>query len=396
MNSFTLKTCAAGLLTAVIISACAVASPSTGPEVVAGIPAAPELRIDADRLWMDWAPDGHRLVYVAYPRKLMLLDLADPGRPRLISVRAGHSPRFSPDGGFVAFAGSRGGREDTIYLQRLDGRAPIDLWPGELTLRSSKVLHRWLDKNTIAYDELLGTGIHTAGMIDVGDRRVTTVPSLWATVFFWSPDGRRVAGHRTCCPSRFWVWDRVQRLTLVPESVAGKPDEWFEAWSGDGTQVLFSEWQGGAAYGPASRSRLVRLDLKTGKRTVVAENAVLAAASGNLLAFLEVGLGMTLVVADLSTGRRIWVDDLGRLPDRFDIRHWDYRPVFAGPYLFFRTGDGAWQVSPAAAKAVATVYPADDSHVVWSPDGRHGAVLDHSGRLRVVRNPLSYSAETPF
>lgn len=364
------------------------------PHVVADVRANSDLRIDPDQLWMDWAPDGKGLVYVDGSRRLMFLDLTKPRYPWPLSEQTGYAPRFRPDGTAIAFTGGRvldGRTVDTLYLQPIKGGAPIDLLPGERAVQSvstAKVIHQWLGPTLLSYEEHMGTGVQQLFLLKATERIPTTNAELLATRFKWSPDGRRVAGHWTCCPSRFWVWDRIERRFYVQAGSNPGPNRWFEAWSEDGHQVLYTEWRGNP-YHPRSQSTLYRLDIRTGRKKKLFDDGVLADWSGNSLAFVKIGSEMTLVVADARDGRIIWTDNLGKLPDRFDVFHWDYRPVFAGEYLFYRAGDGEWRVSTARSKQTEAVFPsADDEHVSWSPDGHHGATLDRTGRLRVIRNPL--------
>lgn len=385
-----MKTGALAILLALSVSACSTAAPTAPPNMVAEVQANPDLRIDPSQLWIDWAPDGERLVYVGSSRRLMLLDLANPDHPSQVSAKGGYAPRFRPDGEAIAFTGVRtqdGRTVNTLYLQRLDGSAPIDLLPGNLAIQSvstAKQIHRWLDQSTLSYEEHMGTGVQQLFLLPISEGRLITDRELLATIFRWSPDGRRVAGHWTCCPSRFWVWDRAARKFVLPVGPQPGPNRWFEAWSDDGQQALFTEWQGDRPYQWQVRATLFRLNVATSQREILAENGILAAWSGNLVAYVKVDDRMTLVVADARDGRTIWMEGLGRLPDRFDGLHWDYRPVFAGPYLFFRAGDGKWRVSTAESKQVRTVYPEGDVAVVWSPDGRYGAILDRTSRLRVT------------
>ncbi|HWI51862.1 MAG TPA: hypothetical protein VNT01_06960, partial [Symbiobacteriaceae bacterium] len=341
-----------------------VVSAAGAPEIIADLQANPDLRTDPRQLWIGWAPDGQRLVYVTESRQLMLLDLTDPAHPRPVSARTGYAPRFRPDGKAVAFTGIRteaGRTLNTLYLQRLDGGAPVDLLPGDLAVQSvstAKMIHRWLDAKRLSYEEHMGTGIQQLFLLDVPTRTLSTQGSLIATRFQWSANGRRVAGHVTCCPSRFWIWDRLQRQFVIPaESPAGPSQRWFEAFSDDGQQALFTEWTGKQAYDAQARAPLFRLEITTARTVTLAENGILAAWSGDLVAYVKVENTMTLVVAKAQDGQPVWTENLGAVPDRFDIHHWEYQPQFAGPFLFFRAGDGRWRVSPADRKQVQIVYP---------------------------------------
>lgn len=67
-----------------------------------------------------------------------------------------------------------------------------------------------------------------------------------------------------------------------------------------------------------------------------------------------------------------------------------YRPIFAGPYLCYRTTGDEWRVTPKERKDSRTIYVGKEVALSWSPDGRYVALLENGtpARLRVVENPL--------
>ena len=82
------------------------------------------LRTTWDKQSADVAPDGHTVAFsgspVGHGEDLWSFDLASPGEPKpfVESLQFGeNSPRFSPDGRFVAFTSDESGR-DEVYVQR--------------------------------------------------------------------------------------------------------------------------------------------------------------------------------------------------------------------------------------------------------------------------------------
>jgi hypothetical protein len=170
----TLRNCATVVLLAAGVLACSTpATPIGTPYLIAEVQADPDLRIDPDQLWMDWAPDGLGLVYVDLSRRLMFLALAKPRYPRQVSEQTGYAPRFRPDGKAIAFTGGRpqdGRTVDTLYLQRSEGGVPIDLLPGERAVQSvstAKLIHRWLEPTILSYEEHMGTGVQQLFLLNV-------------------------------------------------------------------------------------------------------------------------------------------------------------------------------------------------------------------------------------
>ena len=89
------------------------------------------------RRWLDISADGSTLVYLSMPTQsalaLWVLSLPD-GEPQLFIKDAAGGARFSPLGGWLAFAGAGPGGRPAVYLQSFstpDKRFPVSNGPGE-------------------------------------------------------------------------------------------------------------------------------------------------------------------------------------------------------------------------------------------------------------------------
>lgn len=363
--------------------------------LIADVPA-----FGADSGSLAWSPDGGRLVYTGPEHQLTLLDLTSPGSPRqMTSDRAGY-PIFTPDGEAVVYAGaglprqgrSGGWRPATLYLQELSSGEAVDLLPGDLAVQSvstTKRPLRWLDGDRLAYQESMGTSVARLFVLNVSSGAVIAEPELAATVFRWSPDGVRVAGQWLGGPpAGFWVWDQQAGYMRQPAGTW----EVFETWSPDGQELLYSEWHCDLPYCPQGASALWRLNLATGQRQLVAEDAGLAAwSAAGQIAYVQLGEHMELVVTDAGTGERLWTQELGPRPAELERSRWDvYRPQLEGGYLAIRNAQGDWFMSRVEAKDIHLIYSGVESRLIWSPGGRHLAILDGgaTGRLLVLENRL--------
>ncbi len=161
---------------------------------------------------IDWAPDGKRLAYVSEGR-ISLVNVDGTGRTLLGTSTVGndHSPSWSPDGAWIAYATRSG--YSSVYLIRPDG-----------SQRTLLVRH--------------------------------------ASAPAWSPDGQRIAlirdgGIVFVAPSGRLLPPRPPYRAGVPVGIAGPP-----VWSPDGRKIAMAN-RSGTYVMNADGTELVRMTSKS-------------------------------------------------------------------------------------------------------------------------------------
>ena len=253
------------------------------------------------------SPDG-RQILMAGRAGLIIRDLGSL-EPKVLSGIPGERPRVSPDGRWVAYR-----QAGNIRKVPIEGGTPTELGvcddPG------------WLDMNTL----------------------VCQAPN-------WGMGRLSSAG------------GRVEQLT-VPDTAAGEIGSWSPSPLPGGHAVLFTSYR-------RPKSRIEALDLKTGRRAVVAENGVypLYARSGHVL----------------------FVRDNTLFAIRFDpvTLRTDGAPVPVLDDVAARPSDGKAGIAISDNGTLAVVRQSEwwvDTRVVWvGRDGREEPALPSPGALRFPR-----------
>ena len=201
------------------VSSVSVANPYLGLRVVDQVSGSDRVLLkpsDSPREYdwfdIDWAPDGKRLAYVSEGR-ISLVNVDGSGRTLLRTRTVGHdhSPSWSPDGAWIAFATSSG--YSSVYLIRPDG-----------SQRTLLVRH--------------------------------------ASAPAWSPDGQRIAlirdgGIVFVAPSGRLLPPRPPYRAGVPVGIAGPP-----VWSPDGRKIAMAN-RSGTYVMNADGTELVRMTSKS-------------------------------------------------------------------------------------------------------------------------------------
>ncbi|HXI12363.1 MAG TPA: protein kinase [Thermoanaerobaculia bacterium] len=159
-------------------------------------------------------------------------------------------PTLSPDGKTFAYVSSESGNDD-IYVQRIDGRTPINLTRSSIANDTSPSFSR--DGSQIAFrSERDGGGIFVMGATGESVRRLTDFgynPS-------WSPDGSRLvvatvhvklAPHSRSGMSELWLIDArsgakrplIQHTAAAAQKSREGRDAVQPAWSPNGHRIAF-------------------------------------------------------------------------------------------------------------------------------------------------------------
>lgn len=173
---------------------------------------------------------------------------------------------ISPDGQALVITGLRADDDRhvvTLYLVA-DGQPPRDLLPGSQAVRgtsTTKFLTGWIDTDTFAYEEHVGTGARELFLLDTRTWEPIATERLAATYFRWSPDRQYVGGQWEGGPPLFWVWDRATDTMLRLPPLPGDY-QCIEDWSLDSRHLLFSAWTGAWPADEATEVRYYVLDVE--------------------------------------------------------------------------------------------------------------------------------------
>jgi hypothetical protein len=358
--------------------------------------AAPALQVVREFTDLDVASplpawSGTKIAFNDSQHRLTVANAAGTEPPRAVSrVQSFRELAWSPDGKSIVFTGPRPDTT-TVYQQAVDGGEPVDLLPGAQATRGvsgAKFGFRWLDPNTLAFQEHMGSGVQAIRLVDVNTRQELPLPDrLEATFFTWAPDSARVAGQWSG-PAPFWVYDLKASRFLKPAAPLPGESQWFEDWL-DRDRCLFTAWTGRFPYQEGEFvAALYVWNVADGSVSKVADGAYLARGAGGLIAYVTGAAAPSLVVADAKGV--LWQAELGgALPSAWHA--WEFAPRINATHVLYRMASGEWRLSPLAERRPAVVHAARPPATAgFSPDGRYVAVLEQAEppKLQILAVPF--------
>lgn len=248
---------AVGMLAVMTLCAACAAQPSAARNGTASRLGLPET--EGRRETSTGAADLPVEVPVPASPVIALVDGSEPGRQQAV---------LSPDGTALVTTGPRteGDREVVTLYLIVDGAPPRDLLPGDRAVHgvsTAKFLTGWVDQDTFAYEEHVGTGARELFLLDTRTWEPIATERLAATYFMWSPNSNYVAGQWVGGRPVFWVWDRAANEMLELPSLPGDYQS-AEFWSFDGRHLLFSSWTGAWPADARTQVEYYSLDVAVG------------------------------------------------------------------------------------------------------------------------------------
>jgi tricorn protease len=353
------------------------------------------------RMASDPAVSAHHIAF-QYDGDLWVAN-RDGSAARRLTTHAGieSSPRFSPDGRWLAFTGEYDGNVD-VFVVPVAGGAPTRLtWhPGpDVVLDWTPDSRAVLFRSPRAVHTNRHTQLFTVS-IDGGQPEAIPVPHAAKAAF--SPDGRRIAytplsdatdqwkhyrGGRT---ARIWLYDRGDHAVVEVPQPEGRSNDTDPVWLGD--RVYFRSDRNG-------EFNIFAYDIATGRidQLTSHQDFPVVAVSGGAGALIYEQAGW-LHLLDTAAG------ESHRLRIALTTDLADTRPRFASGPQYLRN----YHLSPSGARAVfeyrgnIVTVPAEhgdirwlttssDAHErspAWSPDGRAIAWFsDASGEYELVVAP---------
>lgn len=196
-----------------------------------------------------WAPDGRNLAYVVEEQVTPVLVIADATRGILTSIAGGQQPRWSADGGRLAYFKPPG---DTLMLYEL-------AWGQEKPLGEGLRPLAWVLADSVLLvaadyqeQELGDTQVtYEANLLDPATAQMTRVPELDNYTEFWlSPDRGMAVVSSPRGPGLGILNLSNLQFTPIVGSVIGFPSDFIPqsqlAFSPDGSQIYWAD-QGGWA-----------------------------------------------------------------------------------------------------------------------------------------------------
>jgi Tol biopolymer transport system component len=314
------------------------------------------------------SPDGGRIAYasdISGNRDIYIIDARGGNPLRLTNdTAADYYPAWFPDGSALAFVSDRGGETSIWKIGQLGGGAT-------LLIRGASDPAISPDGKRIAFcmaPQGVYLRIAVAPLADPNN--ITTLTGdddgYWNHRSpAWSPEGRTI-----CYSTQHDLWTipasggRAQRLTAE-----GKLDA-NPAWSSNNRHVYFSSYREGtlALWRVAVQGGVPeRLTMGTGH-----EQDPTVCANGSRLAYATQANDRDLYIKDLESGNEVKLEGLrddylaAMAPDRGMVAYASYR-VGPDADIWIQTLE---QGLPRGSPHRLTDQPGDESHPVFSPDGK--------------------------
>ena len=262
------------------------------------------------------SPDGRHVAYVAttpdwaenrYVSQLWLVDVpargGQAGQPRQLTFgdKGSTSPRWSPDGAYIAFLSERAGDEETqLYRMRAFGGEAERLTESKTTIerfawspdgamiayvtqkpesKADKAREKQYGDYHVEDEDDRCSHLWQIALDERQPQQLTHGADLHVREFDWSPDGRFIAFVGYPSPRiNDWRFARIHLLNLntrrhqpVTEAEASKP-----LWSPNGTQLAYLQISPVASYRNPELT-LLTLDLAEEANPPVRDSRVVAA-----------------------------------------------------------------------------------------------------------------------
>jgi eukaryotic-like serine/threonine-protein kinase len=181
---------------------------------------------------LDFSRDGVWVVYVDYPEGNLWRSKVDGSQRDQLTyppMRAA-LPRWSPDGGQIAFSAMAPGKPWKAYLISAEGGTPKQLTPEE---RTEADLGWSKDGKTLVFSDFEAKIIH---LLDLSTGQVSKLPGSEGLFSpRWSPDGRYIAAIVAVSQGKLMLFDRTTQKWM---ELSQHPTSW-PRFSQDGKYIYF-------------------------------------------------------------------------------------------------------------------------------------------------------------